>query len=178
MRAVVFPLMLIATLALCLDGCGSQESSALRVSSPAFENGERIPVQYTCDGANVSPPLQWMAPPSGTRSLSMIMDDPDARGWVHWVLFDLPADVRSLPEGIPPDALKPMGGVHGRGTAAVGYVGPCPPEHDGPHHYSFRVYALDSRLELPSGTSKTDVERAMRGHILMSGELVGIYSRP
>jgi len=108
----------------------------------------------------------------------VIMDDPDARGWVHWVLFDLPGDVRSLPEGIAPDAPEPAGGAPGKGTAAIGYVGPCPPQHDGPHRYSFRVYALDSKLGLPSGASKMDVDRAMRGHILSSGELVGTYSRP
>ena len=178
MRAVVRPVLLVAAVLFCLGGCGSQEGGTLRVSSPSFAGGERIPVLHTCDGANVSPALEWATPPSGTRSLAVIMDDPDARGWVHWVLFDLPADALSLPEGIPADAPEPAGGVHGKGTAAIGYVGPCPPEHDGPHHYSFRVYALDSRLGLPSGASKVEVERAMRGHILSSGELMGTYSRP
>jgi Raf kinase inhibitor-like YbhB/YbcL family protein len=165
-------------LSLSLCGCSSREGALLRVSSPAFTDGGRIPAVYTCDGANVSPPLQWSPPPEGTRSLALIMDDPDARGWVHWVLFDLPADLRALPGSVPSDAPEPAGGVHGKGTAVAGYFGPCPPEHGGPHHYSFRVYALDSRLGLATGASKEEVERAMRGHILSSGELVGTYSRP
>jgi Raf kinase inhibitor-like YbhB/YbcL family protein len=106
------------------------------------------------------------------------MDDPDARGWVHWVLFDLPADTRGLEEGIPPDAVSPAGGVHGRGNAGAGYFGPCPPENRGPHRYSFRVYALDARLELPTGSSKAEVDAAMSGHVLATGELVGVYERP
>jgi Raf kinase inhibitor-like YbhB/YbcL family protein len=177
-RAAVFPLTLMVAVLACFGGCRSLEHGTLRVSSPAFADGGRIPVLHTCDGGNISPALEWTAPPANTRSLAVIMDDPDARGWVHWVLFDLPADVRSLPEGIPPSAPHPAGGVYGKGNAGIGYVGPCPPEHGGPHRYSFRVYALDSRLDLPSGASKAEVKRAMRGHVLSSGELVGMYSRP
>jgi Raf kinase inhibitor-like YbhB/YbcL family protein len=175
MRTFVFPSMLLGAMALCLCGCGSH---AVDVSSPAFVDGGRIPAAHTCDGANISPALQWSALPSGTQSLVVIMDDPDARGWVHWVLFNVPGDTRSLPDGLAADDPAPAGGVHGRGTAAVGYVGPCPPEHGGQHRYTFRVYALDSRLGLPSGATKEDVERAMRGHVLSSGTLKGTYSRP
>jgi hypothetical protein len=178
MRTVALATALAAVTSICLVGCGGVSVESLEVSSAAFQQGERIPVVHTCDGDNVSPPLGWSAPPDGTLSLTVIMDDPDARGWVHWVLFDLPADTRALAEGIPPDAPTPAGGIHGSGNSGAGYFGPCPPEHRGPHRYSFRVYALDSPLGLPSGSSKAEVGAAMQGHVLAMGELTGTYERP
>jgi Raf kinase inhibitor-like YbhB/YbcL family protein len=158
-------------------GCGGGGVLTLEVSSASFQDGHQIPLVHTCDGDNTSPALSWGGLPDGTASLAVIMDDPDARGWVHWVLFDLPPETRELPEGIVHDSDRPGGGVHGRGNAGVGYFGPCPPKGRGPHRYSFRVYALDSHLGLPAGSSKTEVDAAMRGHIMAMGELVGVYER-
>lgn len=177
MRILLLTIAMSAAL-LFLTGCGTVITPTLQLSSSAFEHGGRIPVAHTCDGANLSPPLSWSAPPEGTASLAVIMDDPDARGFVHWVLFDLPPDVQALAGGIPPDQPIPGGAVQGAGGGGVGYFGPCPPEHRGPHRYSLRVYALDSHLGLPKGASKAEVDAAMRGHILAMGELVGVYERP
>lgn len=154
------------------------EAMAFELKSPAFGYGEPIPRRYTCDGEDVSPPLEWTDPPAGTVSFALIMDDPDAPvgTWDHWVLFDIPADVRSLPEGVPPDAEPPQGGRHGQNSwRRLGYGGPCPP--GGTHRYFFRLYALDTTLDLPSGATKGDVLQAMEGHILGQAELMGTYSR-
>lgn len=154
------------------------EPMAFELRSPAFEHGEPIPRRYTCDGEDLSPPLEWSDPPEGTVSLALIMDDPDAPvgTWDHWVLFDIPADVRSLPEGVPPDAEPPQGGRHGRNSwRRLGYGGPCPP--GGTHRYFFRLYALDTALGLSSGAAKGDILKAMEGHVLGQAELMGTYSR-
>ena len=168
---------LVAVTLGCLGACRSGDTGTLLVSSAAFADGERIPVRYTCDGDNVSPPLRWSEPPEGTRSFAVVMDDPDARGWVHWVLFDLPGGTRALPERVPSESSVRELGVAGSGNAGLGYFGPCPPRGDRPHRYSFRVYALDARLGLPAGAVKRDVERAMIGHVLAAGELTGTYGR-
>jgi len=147
--------------------------------SPAFTQGADIPKKFTCDGQDLSLALAWDAPPAGTRSLALVMDDPDAPlgTWVHWVFFDLPVELRALPEGVPKDKEPKLGGRQGSNSwKRIGYGGPCPPP--GPaHRYFFKFYALDRKLELPAGAAKADVEMAMRGHILAHGELMGKYKR-
>jgi Raf kinase inhibitor-like YbhB/YbcL family protein len=151
----------------------------LQIESSAFRTGEAIPKRYTCDGDDISPALSWSEPPAGTESLALIVDDPDAPvgTWVHWVLFDIPATARSLPEGVPPAPTVEGTGVHGNSSwRRVGYGGPCPPQ--GPaHRYIFRLYALDTTLDLKPGASRQDVDKAMKGHILAQGELLGQYGR-
>lgn len=152
---------------------------ALQLTSPAFENGGDIPKKYTCDGADVSPALNWSATPPGTKSFCLIMDDPDAPGgtWVHWVLFNLPAGLSSLPEGVPKEKELADGARQGRNDfARPGYGGPCPPR--GPaHRYYIKLYALDARLDLQSGASKADLEKAMEKHVLSQGQLMCRYKR-
>ncbi|GAB4522254.1 MAG: YbhB/YbcL family Raf kinase inhibitor-like protein [Anaerolineales bacterium] len=147
----------------------------MRVWSTAFADGDSIPVRYTCDGENISPPLAWDAVPEGTRSFVLIADDPDApRGtWVHWVVYNLVGDARSLPEGGPlPGGLT--GITDFRKTV---YGGPCPPPGK-PHRYFFKLYALDiPSLKLPAGASKAQVEAAMQGHILAQAQIIGRYGR-
>ncbi len=151
----------------------------LRVESTAFEEGGTIPRKYTCDGENISPPLSWSTPPEGTKSLVLICDDPDAPmgTWVHWVLFGLSPEISELPEGVPSQETV-LGGAK-QGTTSfgrVGYGGPCPPK--GPaHRYFFKLYAVDSEIDLDAGATKQEVLRAIEGHILAQGQLMGRYSR-
>jgi Raf kinase inhibitor-like YbhB/YbcL family protein len=151
----------------------------LQLTSPAFEQGGNIPQKHTCDGADLTPALNWNASPPGTRSYCLIMDDPDAPGrtWVHWVLYNLPAGLRALPEGLPKEKELADGTRQGRNDfARVGYGGPCPPR--GPaHRYFFKLYALDVRLDQPPGASKADIEKAMDKHVLAQGQLMGQYQR-
>ncbi|HYT90272.1 MAG TPA: YbhB/YbcL family Raf kinase inhibitor-like protein [Gemmataceae bacterium] len=151
----------------------------IALSSPAFREGETIPQQYTGDGKDVSPALQWTAVPEGTRSLVLICDDPDApRGtWTHWVLFNLPADVRELAEGVPPKEELANGARQGKNDfKKIGYGGPAPPRGK-PHRYFFKLYALDTSLDLKAGASKDEVVAAMKGHVLGEGQLMGKYGR-
>lgn len=155
---------------------------ALELRSPAFGSEETIPQKYTCDGENISPPLEWNDPPSGTQSFVLIFDDPDAERvvgytWVHWTLFNLPAESRSLPEAVLPDAGLPSGSQHGQNSfERLGYGGPCPP--DGTHRYFFKLHALDTVLDLAAGASTEQLLQAMEGHILAQAELMGLYARP
>ena len=154
---------------------------AFTLSSTAFASGGPIPTGHTCDGADGSPPLSWAGAPDGTVAFALIVDDPDAPAgtWVHWVLYDLPHTVTSLPADVAKTEHPPrLGGARqGRNDfRKIGYGGPCPPK--GPaHHYHFKLYALDDVLGLPAGASKRDVERAMEGHLLAAAELVGTYAR-
>lgn len=155
----------------------------MEITSPAFAHQGTIPKRHTCDGADVSPRLEWEAPPGGTRSLVLIMDDPDAPPglWVHWTLFNLAAETRYLPEDLAKDARLPgaarQGKVWGVDTfSRHGYWGPCPPPGE-PHRYFFKIYALDTALALSPDATKTDLEEAMRGHVLAQGELIGMYGR-
>lgn len=148
----------------------------MTLTSPAFAQGATIPRQYTCDGKDISPALQWGEPPEKTQSFALIMDDPDAPmgTWVHWVLYNLPATARSLPEGVPPAADLADGSHHGRNSwKRLGYGGPCPPS--GTHRYFFKLYALDAKLNLASGATKEELLKAMEGHILAQAELMGRY---
>jgi Raf kinase inhibitor-like YbhB/YbcL family protein len=149
----------------------------MTLTSAAFAEGGAIPTQYTytlagqCNGDNLSPPLAWTGVPTGAQSLALIMVDPDAGGWVHWVVFNLPPDTPNLPEAAGPDL-----GVNGRNDfGELGYGGPCPPS--GEHRYVFTIYVLDSMLPLPEGASRADVAAAMQGHILNQGQLTGRRSR-
>lgn len=151
------------------------------ITSTAFENGAAIPRRYTCDGDDVSPPLGWSGAPARTAAFALIVDDPDAPAgtWVHWVLFNLPATTDRLAEGVAKAETVPDLGstLQGRNDfRRVGYGGPCPPPGP-PHHYYFKLYALDSPLKLKSGAQKSDVESAMRGHTLGMAELIGTYAR-
>lgn len=151
---------------------------SFELTSTAFAHEQPIPSKYTCDGEDVSPSLQWSDPPEGTRSFALIMDDPDApRGtWIHWVLYDLPAETRTLPEAIPAATNLSDGGRHGKNSdRKKGYGGPCPPS--GTHRYFFKLYALDTPLGLSPGASKKRLLRAMEGHILAQAELMGTYTR-
>jgi Raf kinase inhibitor-like YbhB/YbcL family protein len=153
-------------------------AATLHVTSSAFVEGDPIPAKYTCQGEDLSPPLSWEGLPDGTQSIALICDDPDAPGgtWVHWVLYDL-LPVTELSEGIAPTELLPGGGTQGTNDfRRIGYGGPCPPP-GGAHRYFFKVYALDTALGLDPGASKSDVERAMEGHILAEGRLMGTYQR-
>jgi Raf kinase inhibitor-like YbhB/YbcL family protein len=151
----------------------------VQLKSSAFEGGADIPRQFTCDGADISPALHWSAPPKDTQTFALIMDDPDAPGrtWVHWLIYDLPPGSRELPEAVPPDARLASGAHQGRNDfRRPGYGGPCPPS--GPaHRYFFKLYALDTKLDLGDGAKRAQVERAMRGHILAEAELMGRYRR-
>lgn len=148
------------------------------LTSAAFGAGEPIPAKYTCDGADISPPLEWSDPPPGTQSFALICDDPDAPvgTWVHWVIFNLPATARGLPEAVPIGSELADGSRQGRNSwGRTSYGGPCPP--GGTHRYFFKLYALDAQLPLSPGAGKDDLMRAMEGHILASTELMGTYSR-
>jgi Raf kinase inhibitor-like YbhB/YbcL family protein len=156
---------------------GSYEPS-IPLTSDAFVSQQPIPKTYTCDGDNVSPPLQWGDTMPDTKSFALIMDDPDAPGgtFVHWVVYNLPKTARSLPEAVPADPEIEGGGAQGtNGAGGTGYTGPCPP--GGTHHYFFKLYALGTTIDLPAGATKQQLEQAMSGHVLAYGELMGTYSR-
>jgi Raf kinase inhibitor-like YbhB/YbcL family protein len=152
---------------------------SIELVSKAFRPGEAIPKPYTGDGADRSPPLAWSEPPSGTESLALVCDDPDApRGtWVHWVLFNLPAQTRELQEGVPGTETLGNGAKQGKNDfGKIGYGGPAPPRGK-PHRYFFKLYALDVAVDLPAGASKAQLVGAMKGHILAEGQLMGNYGR-
>jgi len=151
---------------------------ALQIKSTVFEQGEIIPKKYSCDGENVSPPLNWSDIPKGTKSFALILDDPDAPAkiWVHWIIYNIPADQRSLDEYIPDGERLANGALHGTNDyQKFGYRGPCPP--GGTHRYSFKIYALDSMLNILPGLSKQKLLSAMKGHVIEQGKLIGRYAR-
>lgn len=151
---------------------------AFELTSTAFAAGETIPRKYTCDGDDISPPLQWSDAPQNTQSFALISDDPDAPvgTWVHWVLYNVPGTSTSLPEAVPKQDELPDGSRHGRSSwGRSAYGGPCPP--GGTHRYFFKLYALDTVLELAAGAGKEQLLQAMEGHILAQTELMGLYSR-
>lgn len=155
-----------------------EEIMTINLTSSAFQNQQSIPLKFTCDGDDISPPLHWTTGPSQTKSYALICDDPDAPGgtWVHWVLFNIPADINEIPEEISNEDTLENGAVHGLNDfGKFGYGGPCPPR--GTHHYSFRIYAVDTVLDLPGKISKQELIEAMGGHILGVGELIGTYKR-
>ena len=169
-------------LALVLTSCAGQGTPAaevlevpmtLSITSTAISQGQPIPADYTCDGAGTSPPLAWSGAPAGTKAFALIMDDPDAPmgTFVHWVVYNIPASASSLPPAVPKDAVLSDGSAQGKNSGGrLGYTGPCPP--GGTHRYYFKLYALDI-----SGAGKDQLLKAMQGHILAQGELMGTYSR-
>jgi len=156
----------------------SARPARLDVTSMAFRNGEAIPIRYTADGQNVSPPLAWTEPPRGTLSFAVICDDPDAPSgtFVHWTAWDIPVDQRRLAEAIPRTAETFDIRQGENGFGGTGYGGPKPPPGT-PHRYRFRVLALDDRPDLPPGAPAADLQAALAGHVLAEGILVGTYGR-
>jgi Raf kinase inhibitor-like YbhB/YbcL family protein len=151
----------------------------ISVSADGFKDGGTILDMHTCKGKDISPSLSWNGIPAGTKCIALIMDDPDAPGgtFVHWVLYNLPAQIQKLPEGIPHDKTLPDGSMQGMTDfGRTGYGGPCPPPGK-PHRYYFKIYALDSKINLPPGASKKQLEDEIVGHILAKGELMGTYKR-
>jgi Raf kinase inhibitor-like YbhB/YbcL family protein len=155
---------------------------SLSIRSSAFPPNGSIPARHTCDGEDLSPPLEWSGVPKEAKSLALVVDDPDApdpkapqRTWVHWVVYDLPPDARGLPEGVAPKDLPKGAWVGTNDWKKAAYGGPCPPI--GRHRYFHKLYALDTVLGLPDAT-KRDLERAMEGHVLAKAEVVGTYQRP
>jgi Raf kinase inhibitor-like YbhB/YbcL family protein len=156
------------------------EAASIALTSTAFAEGQPIPAQYACQGLDkdISPPLAWGEPPAGTQSFALIMDDPDAPGgtWDHWILFNIPASARSLPESFPANETNPDGSLSGKNSSGrTGYGGPCPP--NGTHRYAFKLFALDEILGIAPGANKGELEKAMLGHILARGELTGTFTK-
>ncbi len=151
---------------------------AITITSTAFTEGSMIPQDYTCDGEDISPPLEWSGLPDSTKSLALICDDPDAPmgTWVHWVLFNIPAHIQELPVHIPPEKIIQNGAKHGiNDFRKFGYGGPCPP--GGIHRYYFKLYALDKEINAEPGITKEKLLKIMEGHILAEGQLMAKYSR-
>lgn len=147
----------------------------LAIKSSAFNEGGSIPSQYTCDGEDISPPLSWQDEPKNTKSFVLIVDDPDAPvgNWVHWILFNIPEAIHELSENL---SSLPNGAQFGKNSWEKStYGGPCPP--NGEHRYFFKLYALDTLLNLPAGATKSQIESAMRGHIIATAKLLGKYKR-
>lgn len=150
----------------------------MEIKSTAFENGGMIALKYTCDGKDVSPPVEWHGVPPGTESLVLVCDDPDAPAgtWVHWVYYDMEPSIPGLPEGVAPVDKPSSGGTQGLNDfRKTGYGGPCPPS--GTHRYFFKLYALDKKLGLPPGATKQKLLKAMTGHILGEANVMGTYRR-
>ena len=151
----------------------------MQLTSAAFAEGSAIPAKYTCDAKNVSPPLKWSGVPAGAKSLALIADDPDAPvgTWVHWVLYDLSPATSELAEGLSQSQFVASGAKQGLNDFKhLGYGGPCPP-HGKAHRYFFKLYALDTLLDLKPGLTKKDLEQAMDKHILSQAQLMGTYQR-
>lgn len=187
MSRMVLPALVAAALA----GCGSNNDASnqvnggaevenavtlarLDLTSNAFQNGQPIPTQYTCDGADQTPALRWGEPPAGTRSFALVIDDPDAPSGTfrHWGVFDIPASARSIGGG------QQVGTEVTNDFGKPGYGGPCPPKGHGTHHYHFKLFALDrEKLDVSPNAKVLDVENAARRHAIAEGELVGTYER-
>lgn len=162
-------------------GCARQP--AMLLESDAFGTGKALPVQCTADGAGTSPSLRWSEPPEGVKSFAVLMDDPDAGGFVHWIIWGIPASARSLPEAMPRDLelKEPAGarqGVTSWGKQRPGYWGSAPGPGSGVHHYTFTLYALDAAIDVPPGATAKQFRKAIKDHVLATAELVGLYERP
>ncbi len=152
---------------------------ALTIKSSVFNDGDMISAKYTCKGEDISPPLSWDGVPEGTKSFALICDDPDAplMTWVHWVIYDIPADATELFEGIPKESTLSNGAKQGRNDfRKIGYGGPCPPP-GGPHRYFFKLYALDTMLNLEAGFTKKALLKAMEDHIIEEAQIIGKFKR-
>jgi Raf kinase inhibitor-like YbhB/YbcL family protein len=193
LRAFIIPACLVIMLACALNSVSgddtekakpfdspfkAKKSEKIELTSPVFEYGEPIPILFTCDGADASPPLEWDRIPEGTVSFALFCDDPDAPNgnWVHWVIYNISPDSTSLPQGLPRKEILNNGARQGISDFNVpGYGGPCPPS--GVHRYFFLLYALDTDLEFEKPPQKFEVEKATMGHVLGKGLLMGTYSR-
>jgi Raf kinase inhibitor-like YbhB/YbcL family protein len=168
---------------LVLSRLAARNDSTLDVASSAFADENPIPAKYSADGDNVSFPIAWSNQPDDTKSWAVMIEDPDApfpKPFVHWLIYNIPAQLRSLPEGVPNDGvvMSMQGIAQGKNSKLeIGYTGPKPPKGDGEHHYHVEVYALDSFLNLGAGAGRADLESAMKGHVLSKGEIVGTYAR-
>ena len=196
--------MAIPFLSLVACGCGSNEPHeaevlkstltdqvmVMKLESSGFDNNAKIDTKYTVEGRNISPPLSWSNAPVGTKSFALICDDPDAPSprrpaaepWVHWIIFNIPAERCDLPQEIgnelePDEFYGAMQGLNSWPTDNVGYRGPAPPPGSGQHRYFFKMYALDTVLDLNAGAKKRQLLEAMSGHVLAEGQLIGIYER-
>mgnify|MGYP006285152557 CR=1 FL=1 len=150
----------------------------MKLRSNAFSEGSAIPKQYSCDGQDISPPLQWQDVPAGTETFVLIADDPDAPvgTWVHWVIYDIPERARELQENYPKQEVDSDGSKQGvNDFKKIGYGGPCPP--GGAHRYYFKLYALDTSLDAEAGLSKNEILKRMENHVLDEAQLMGSYSR-
>jgi Raf kinase inhibitor-like YbhB/YbcL family protein len=169
--STLIPILLLAA------GCGTRTEKAVTqfaLTSPAFQDGQAIPAQFTCDGANQSPPLRWAAPPEGTRSLALVVDDPNASRGIfrHWGAYDIPASTRSMAAG------QALGAQAINDSGKPGYDGPCPPRSNAPHHYRFKLFALNvDRLNLPEKPHIMDVELQAEQHVIGGAQLNGTYAR-
>lgn len=172
--------ILLLVLAIVLAGCLQSEVSQMKLTSSVFENNGKIPSKYTCDGENTSPPLEISEVPENAKSLVLLMDDPDIPDfvkqqnnievWDHWVVFNIPPTTTTLEEAATPPGIQ---GVNTGGNNAYG--GPCPPDRE--HRYLFKLYALDTELDLPAGSTKAEVQQAMQNHIIEETKLIGLYKR-
>ena len=180
MKVIVFTVMVVI-----FSGCVSNNMEEeprmenISVFSDVFENDDNLSSDYTCDGRNISPDVHWEGIPDGAKSIALIMDDPDAPGrpFVHWVLYNIPANSTGFSTGVKKNKSLEDGSIQGKNDfGRIGYDGPCPPPGK-PHRYFFKVYALDTKQNLTSGMTKKQLEEAMSGHILAQGEIIGIYGR-
>lgn len=166
----------------CMGEGEPDNTGKFSVSSLAFDDGEEIPTEYTCDGANSSPPLRIEGVPEDAETLALIVDDPDApdQTFVHWLLWNIPADTEQIPQSMPQGpAVSDLGGAE-QGTNdadEVGYSGPCPPEGDGPHTYRFILYAVDTELEVEAGATREELNDTLDGRTVGAGRLDGTYER-
>jgi Raf kinase inhibitor-like YbhB/YbcL family protein len=177
----VFGMGVVLLLAGSLGACRASVSPGaaaltIQLTSSAFAEGAAMPIAQSCDGKNLSPDLAWEGVPADTKSLALIVENPDAP-FTHWVLYDLPPKTRQLSAGLPPQPFLTTGGGHGKNDSGrYGYGGACPPKGS-THRYVFRIYAIDKLLDLPAGATKAEVLEAMTGHVKATGELTGKYTR-
>jgi Raf kinase inhibitor-like YbhB/YbcL family protein len=175
-------ILLLAAVGTALAQAPPKEAKGMvtiALTSSAFREGEAIPEKHTCDGLDLSPALAWSGAPAGTRSLALLCDDPDAPVglWVHWVIWGVPPDTTSLPEGVAREKSLPNGSAQGLNDfRKIGYGGPCPPPGK-PHRYFFRIYALDAGVALAPGATRKELLKAIEGHVIGEGELMGRYGR-
>lgn len=182
--AVMLAVLVLCALAVLLlrqrraSPAAVQAGPSMQVTSSSFSDGALIPARFTCDGDNLSPDLAWSGAPTATKAFALILHDPDAPvDFTHWLVYNIPADVRQVAEGASNRGAMPPGSSEGKNDfARMGYGGPCPPPGKA-HHYLFRVLALDSNLGLPGGASREQFDSATEGHIVSQGQIVGLYQR-
>ena len=184
------PFAITILFSLALAGCSTgprplppaqqspDQKSEIQVTSVAFQQGQPIPRQYTCAGVNISPPLEWSGLPKTARTIAIVVNDPDAPGgsWIHWVLYNVPADNIGFVENVPVSETLKAGGFQGKNDfGKIGYGGPCPPS--GTHRYFFKLYAVDAELPLKADATWPELEKALDDHVVGQGQLMGTYQR-